>query len=195
MIGIIGFDSRKGLGIFLFTTAYRPALGPTQPPIQCVPGALFLGVKQPGREADHSTPSSAEVKECVELYLHSSVQIHGVVLSSKKHRDNFTFLPLPLLVGPTSIAFRSAANFTDRNPTCKTLIHAKRRGVKLQCVINSHENTYAKIGRKDTVFTSMCSQLYWKFKRNSIPLLVDNWNVKLWDFCPSPTLSNLKYRT
>jgi hypothetical protein len=31
----------------------------------------FPGVKRPGREADHSTPSSAEVKECVELYLHS----------------------------------------------------------------------------------------------------------------------------
>jgi hypothetical protein len=26
----------------------------------------------PVREADHSPPSSAEVKECVELYLHSS---------------------------------------------------------------------------------------------------------------------------
>jgi hypothetical protein len=25
----------------------------------------------PGRETDHSPPSSAEVKECVELYLHS----------------------------------------------------------------------------------------------------------------------------
>jgi hypothetical protein len=33
--------------------------------------ALSLGVKRPGREADHSTPSSAEVKECVGLYLHS----------------------------------------------------------------------------------------------------------------------------
>jgi hypothetical protein len=30
------------------------------------------GVKQPGREADHSPPRSAEVKELVELYLHSS---------------------------------------------------------------------------------------------------------------------------
>jgi hypothetical protein len=37
-------------------------LGPTQPPIQWVPGALSLGVKWPGREADHSPPSSAEVK-------------------------------------------------------------------------------------------------------------------------------------
>jgi len=29
-----GFDSRQRLGIFLFTTASRMALGPTQPPIQ-----------------------------------------------------------------------------------------------------------------------------------------------------------------
>jgi hypothetical protein len=57
------FDSRRGLEIFLFTTASRTALGPTQPPIQGVPGALSLGVKRPGREADHSPPSSAEVKE------------------------------------------------------------------------------------------------------------------------------------
>jgi hypothetical protein len=28
--------------------------------------------KLPVRESDHSTPSSAEVKECVELYLHST---------------------------------------------------------------------------------------------------------------------------
>jgi hypothetical protein len=31
--------------------------------IQWVPGALSPGVKRPGREADHSFPSSAEVKE------------------------------------------------------------------------------------------------------------------------------------
>jgi hypothetical protein len=60
-----------GLGIFLFTTVSRTALGPTQPPIQWVPGALSLGVKWPGREADHSPPSSAKVRECVEIYLHS----------------------------------------------------------------------------------------------------------------------------
>jgi hypothetical protein len=47
----------------------RPALRPTQPPVQWVQGALSLEVKGPGREADHSPPSSAEVKECVELYL------------------------------------------------------------------------------------------------------------------------------
>jgi hypothetical protein len=66
-----GFETRQGLGVFIFTTASRPAPGPTQPPIQWVPGALSLGVKRLGSEADHSPPFSAETKEWVELYIHS----------------------------------------------------------------------------------------------------------------------------
>jgi hypothetical protein len=46
-----------------------------------------LRVKQPGREAAHSPPSSAEVKECVELYLHSP----NTPPFKEKHRDIFTF--------------------------------------------------------------------------------------------------------
>jgi hypothetical protein len=57
------FESRQHPGIFLFTTASRSALVPSQPPIQSVPRALSLGVKRPGREAEHSPPSSAELKE------------------------------------------------------------------------------------------------------------------------------------
>jgi len=56
------FESQQGLGIFLYTTAPRKALGPTQPPIWWVPGALSLGIKRPGCEAYHSPPSSAEIK-------------------------------------------------------------------------------------------------------------------------------------
>jgi hypothetical protein len=41
----------------------RPALEPTQPPVQWVPEVLSPGVKaRPGRDADHSPPSSAEVE-------------------------------------------------------------------------------------------------------------------------------------
>jgi hypothetical protein len=50
-----GFDSRQ-CNISLFSTASRPALGPTQPPIQWVPG-----VKLQGRETDHSPSSSGDI--------------------------------------------------------------------------------------------------------------------------------------
>ena len=38
----------------------RPALGPTQPPVQW---GLYRGKVRPGRDADHSPPSSATVME------------------------------------------------------------------------------------------------------------------------------------
>jgi hypothetical protein len=98
MIGVLGFDSRRGLGIFLFTTASRTALEPTQPPIQWVLGALSLEAKRPGREADRSPPFSAEDKEWVELYIHppNTPSWRGAQL---KHRDNFTFTVYPLTLG------------------------------------------------------------------------------------------------
>jgi hypothetical protein len=57
-----GFDFRQGQEIFVFSTASRTALGPTQPPIQWVLRTLSPWVKQSGREADHSPPTGAEVK-------------------------------------------------------------------------------------------------------------------------------------
>ena len=46
----------------------RPALGPTQPPTQWVPGCSW-GIKWQGRGVDHLPAPNAEVKERVELYL------------------------------------------------------------------------------------------------------------------------------
>ena len=48
----------------------RPALGPTQPPIHWVRISVS-GLKRPGRGVNHPPPSSAEVKERVELHLYS----------------------------------------------------------------------------------------------------------------------------
>jgi hypothetical protein len=79
-IGVLGFDSRRGLGIFLFT-ASRTALGPTQPPIQWVPGAPSLGVKRQRREADHSPPSSAQVRNEWSYTSTPAIRLHVVVLS------------------------------------------------------------------------------------------------------------------
>jgi len=48
----------------------RPALGPTQPPVQWVL-IPFLGIKRPGRSADNPSPSSTVFKERLVLYLYS----------------------------------------------------------------------------------------------------------------------------
>jgi hypothetical protein len=89
-----GFDSRQGLGIFLFTTASKTALGPTQPPIQLVLGALSLGVKRLGREANHSPPSSAEVKNAWNNIFTLPIRLYGVVLGkSTGLRKIFDFSP------------------------------------------------------------------------------------------------------
>jgi hypothetical protein len=51
-------------------------------------GATSLGIKQPGREADHSPPSSVEVKSGV---IPPLLQYAFMALCLVKHRDNFTF--------------------------------------------------------------------------------------------------------
>jgi hypothetical protein len=55
----------------------RTGLGPTQPPIQWIPGVVSPGVKQQGCESDHSLPSSAEVKNGGAIHPFP----HGMVLN------------------------------------------------------------------------------------------------------------------
>jgi hypothetical protein len=52
-----------------------------QPPIQWVLGALSLKVKRPGREAGHSPPNLCQGQENVDLYICSSIHLHGTVLN------------------------------------------------------------------------------------------------------------------
>jgi hypothetical protein len=58
-----GSSSPDRVKNFRFSISSRPALGYTQPPIKWLPGALPRGVMRQGREADHSPPTSAEVKK------------------------------------------------------------------------------------------------------------------------------------
>jgi hypothetical protein len=49
-------------GKIVLLSISRPVLGPTQPPIQWVPGAFSPGIKWSGHEADDSPPTVSEVK-------------------------------------------------------------------------------------------------------------------------------------
>jgi len=58
-----------------------------QPPVQRVSGALSPAVKQPGREDDHSLPSSAEVKNAWHC---TSSQYAFMTWCLVKQREKFT---------------------------------------------------------------------------------------------------------
>jgi hypothetical protein len=116
LAGVLGFDSRRGLGIFLFTTASRTALGPTQPPIQWVLVSPSLGVNRQGREADHSPPSSAEVKEWVELYL-LSPNMPSWCGAPLKHRATLpSTLPIQWVPGALSLGVKRPECEADQSP-------------------------------------------------------------------------------
>jgi hypothetical protein len=68
-----GVGVRGPVGSRIFSASSRPALGSIEPPIQWVPRVLSRGVKQPGREADHSPPTSAEVKK---MWIYTSTPLY-----------------------------------------------------------------------------------------------------------------------
>jgi hypothetical protein len=77
-----GFKSRRGQDIFLFSKPSRPALGPTQPPINGYQSS-FPAVRRSWRDVDHSSPPSADVKSYTSAPY--PPYLHGV------DRDTFTF--------------------------------------------------------------------------------------------------------
>jgi hypothetical protein len=87
--------------IFLYSTGSTPALRPNQPTIQRALGAL-PGCKGPRREADHSPPSRAEVKNggAIPLFPHAfswrgsylrTGQLH-LTLRDRKQQQALQFL-------------------------------------------------------------------------------------------------------
>jgi hypothetical protein len=62
----------NSVGSFPSYTASEPALGPTQPPIQRVPGFSFARMKRPGRETYHSPPSNVKNCGAIPLLPHTS---------------------------------------------------------------------------------------------------------------------------
>jgi hypothetical protein len=69
-----------GAGNFSLHHRVQNGSAPPHPPIQRVLGALSLGVKRPGTEADHSLPSSAQVKNAWSYTSTPSIRLHVVVL-------------------------------------------------------------------------------------------------------------------
>jgi hypothetical protein len=69
-----------GITFFLFSTASIPALGPIQPPGQCVDLGPFPVVMEPVCEADHSPLFSAEVKNDGAIPPFP-ICLHGIVLN------------------------------------------------------------------------------------------------------------------
>jgi len=79
-------ESLQGQEIFPFSKTSKPFLQPTQSPIPWTPGTLFWTVQQPLHEANHSPPSSVEVKNKWDYTSTPLICLHSA------HRDKFTFL-------------------------------------------------------------------------------------------------------
>jgi hypothetical protein len=106
-LGVQGFRFPAGTGNFSLHHCVENGSGARPATYPMGTGALFLGVKRPGREADHSPPFSAEVKEWVKLYLHSpnTPSWPGAQL---KHRDTTFYFVLNNVTSFFSMSFVDA---------------------------------------------------------------------------------------
>jgi hypothetical protein len=73
--------SQQSQEIFLFFEMFRPALGPTQPPVPWVSGTLLTQGQHPEHEVEHSLWCWGS--ECTKLHVYSPTDLNGV------QRDNF----------------------------------------------------------------------------------------------------------
>jgi hypothetical protein len=66
---------------FLFSTSSKTGSKARSASYPMGTEGFFPGVKLLGREADHSRSTSTEVKKKVDLYIHSPIRHHDVVLN------------------------------------------------------------------------------------------------------------------
>jgi hypothetical protein len=85
--GLLGEGSSPGRGWEFFSSPPPPDLlwGPPILLSNGHQGGLSLGVKRPGREADHSPPTSAKVQNAWSYTSTPSIRLHGVVLSEAQN--------------------------------------------------------------------------------------------------------------
>jgi hypothetical protein len=149
---------RQGQVLFLFATAFRPLLGPTQPPVERVPAAFSSRIKWQGREADHSPQCSVEINNawsytstpsyifrawCLVKY---RIRHHGVVLSQVQGQLYFTLLyftsPLGSCLLPVPPHVTSWAPYVLQlwNTKCKISVIISAPGI--QCSFPNMENRW-----------------------------------------------------
>jgi hypothetical protein len=88
-MGVRGFDSRRGLGIFFVSTVSRLAHPAISPMDTGGGGAVSAGVKRPGPEADYSLLLVTRSRMSgAMLPLHYVFMVWCLV----KHTNNFTFI-------------------------------------------------------------------------------------------------------
>jgi hypothetical protein len=82
--GRLGFDPRQGQRIFPLASVSRPALGPTQPPVQWVPGGPFPGGKaRPLTTHPHLVPRSSMSRNYTSSPLSAFMACSGTALAFK----------------------------------------------------------------------------------------------------------------
>jgi hypothetical protein len=102
---MIGVRFPAGAGNFSFHhLCVQTSSGAHQASYSMGTGSLSLGVKWPGREADHSPPSSAELKMRGDIP--PLLQYVSMVWCLVKHRDNFTFYLYQIWGMHATIQFR-----------------------------------------------------------------------------------------
>jgi len=77
----VQFPAGAAMEFCLFAIMSRLALGTTQPPIQWIQGAITLGVKWAGYEAEHSCPTKAKAKNVWNYTSTPPICLHGMVLN------------------------------------------------------------------------------------------------------------------